>query len=373
MPKTWVTPGPPGSRRTPRWKSSWSCATLPVLGPVARSIAAPGRRPAAGDACRPASAPAHSSRFRAGRGRKGRAEPSEVKRHVEDLRSLAGRGVARRTLLKSSAVLAGAIAAPAIVSRSALSSSGEVNFMGWAGYDFRPSSRPSPRRPASRSTSTSSPTTAIFAQAKLSLQTGTVVLREPTVDRVQARRERRRPALGHEQAQHRQLRARPRHRPGRRDGDDRRQALLPASVWGTEALVYQHREAPMEYGKASLGDLFDPKYRGRSACAPHSALAAMGRYLDSQGKLPQPWLDSYKDMDVMKAALGHRRWPRRSRPRRTSPSSGRARTRPRRRSGPMAASLGLIWDSTGFNLQSDGCSATSPRRKAPSPGTRASC
>ena len=32
----------------------------------------------------------------------------------------------------------------------------------------------------------------------------------------------------------------------------------------------------------------------------HSALAAMGRWLDAEGKLPKPWLDSYKDEATMK-------------------------------------------------------------------------
>ena len=71
---------------------------------------------------------------------------------------------------------------------------------------------------------------------------------------------------------------------------DGKRCFVP-SVWGTEALVYQHQEAPMEYGTASLGDLFDPKFEGKVTVRAHSALAAMGRYLDSQGKLPKPWLD----------------------------------------------------------------------------------
>ena len=40
----------------------------------------------------------------------------------------------RRTLLKGTALGIGALAAPAIVSRKALASSGELNFTGWAGY-----------------------------------------------------------------------------------------------------------------------------------------------------------------------------------------------------------------------------------------------
>ena len=43
-------------------------------------------------------------------------------------------GVSRRSFLKTSAAVgAGSLAAPAIV-KNAFASSGEVNFMGWAGY-----------------------------------------------------------------------------------------------------------------------------------------------------------------------------------------------------------------------------------------------
>jgi hypothetical protein len=42
--------------------------------------------------------------------------------------------VSRRTFLKVTAAGAGALAAPALISRAALASSGELNFMGWAGY-----------------------------------------------------------------------------------------------------------------------------------------------------------------------------------------------------------------------------------------------
>src|SRR5262245_47954174 len=40
----------------------------------------------------------------------------------------------RRTFLKVTAAGVGVLAAPAIISHKALASSGEINFMGWAGY-----------------------------------------------------------------------------------------------------------------------------------------------------------------------------------------------------------------------------------------------
>ena len=48
---------------------------------------------------------------------------------------------------------------------------------------------------------------------------------------------------------------------------------------------------------ASLGALFDPA--NQVVLRPHSALAAMGRWLDATGKLPRPWMDGYTDMAAM--------------------------------------------------------------------------
>ena len=46
--------------------------------------------------------------------------------------------LSRRGFLKQSAIGAGMLAAPAIISSKALASSGELNFAGWAGYpDFK--------------------------------------------------------------------------------------------------------------------------------------------------------------------------------------------------------------------------------------------
>jgi spermidine/putrescine-binding protein len=44
--------------------------------------------------------------------------------------------ISRRALLGRVAVLAGTLAAPAVVGHGVLASSGEVNFMGFAGYDM---------------------------------------------------------------------------------------------------------------------------------------------------------------------------------------------------------------------------------------------
>ena len=115
------------------------------------------------------------------------------------------------------------------------------------------------------------------------LQTGTVDFCEPTVDRVQGYYEN-----GVVQPWDLTKVNLDDYEPGLVTGlagematIDGKRYFLP-SVWGTEALVFNTEEAPMVYGTASLGDLFDPKYVGAVTVRPHSALAAMGRYLESR-------------------------------------------------------------------------------------------
>ena len=128
--------------------------------------------------------------------------------------------------------------------------------------------------------------------------------------------------------------------------------FLPA-VWGTEALVFNTEQAPMDYGTASLGDLFDPKYVGAVTVRPHSALAAMGRYLDSQGKLPHPFMESYTNMDVMR-----QNWDIilaeavKAKPNIAQFWKGENEAQAAFRTNGCVP--GQCWDSTGFNLQNDG-------------------
>ena len=131
--------------------------------------------------------------------------------------------ISRRTFLKGTAAGIGILAAPAIISHKALASSGEVNFIGWAGYpDLAAKVFPAFEKATGIKVNfTEQPDQdAMFAQAKLSLQTGGIDVIEPTVDRwggwnsnglLQP--------LGHSQAGDGQLSARPRRRRGRRDGD----------------------------------------------------------------------------------------------------------------------------------------------------------
>ena len=113
------------------------------------------------------------------------------------------------------------------------------------------------------------------------------------------------------------------------------------SVWGSEALTFNTKEAPLAFGTASLMDLFDDKYAGKLTLRAHSGLVAAGRALEAAGKLPHKFNDSFVDEAKMTAnydAILKFVLPSA----RTSPSSGRTRTRPRARSAPMAASSALL-------------------------------
>lgn len=209
----------------------------------------------------------------------------------------------RRTVLKGTAAGVAALAAPSLISSKALASSGEVNFMGWAGYPAL-AEKVFPAFTAATGIKvnfTEQPgQDDMLAAAKLALEAGGVDMVEPTVDRVSAWA-----SNGLIQGWDLSKLAIDNYLPGMADGaigdmatvDGQRMMVL--SVWGTEALVYDKDVMPLEYGTASLGDLFNPANSGKVVGRPHSTLAAMGRWLDAEGKLPKPWLDGYKDEATM--------------------------------------------------------------------------
>ena len=269
----------------------------------------------------------------------------------------------RRSFLKTSAVGVGALATPMLATR-AYAAGGELNFMGWAGY------------PALAETVFPAFTAAtgitvnfneqpdqdtMFAQAKVALETGGIDVMEPTIDRVGAW-----DSNGLLGAWDETKLAMANYLPGLADGNagerSRKGGALKyvPSNWGTEALVY-NKETAVLGDPASLGALFDPA--NQVVLRPHSALAAMGRYLDATGKLPRPWADSYTDMDAMVelwdialaaavAAKGNvvQFW--------TGENEANA--------GFVAngATVGLCWDSTGYNLRNDGYGYAAPAEGA---------
>jgi spermidine/putrescine transport system substrate-binding protein len=272
--------------------------------------------------------------------------------------------VSRRAFLKTSAIGAGALAAPAIISSKALASSGELNFMGWAGYP-KLAETVFPAFTAATGITvnfTEQPDQdSMFAQGKIAIEAGGVDLTEPTIERVGAW-----DSNGLLGAWDESKLAMDNYLPGLADGSAGERSRIGGNLmyvpsnWGTEAIVYK-KDAAVLGEPASLGALFDPA--NQAVLRPHSALAAMGRWLDATGKLPRPWLDAYSDMDAMVElwdialaeaikAKGNvvQFWSGENEANAGFVANG--------------ATVGLCWDSTGFNLRNDGYGYMAPAEGA---------
>jgi spermidine/putrescine transport system substrate-binding protein len=272
--------------------------------------------------------------------------------------------VSRRHFLKGSAVGMGLLAAPALISKQALASSGELNFTGWAGYPaFAEKVFPAFTAATGITVNfTEQPDQdTMFAQAKVALEAGGIDMIEPTIDRwggwnsngLLAPWDASKLAMDN-------------YLPGLADGAAAARSSLDGALyyvpsnWGTEALVY-NKDAAKLGEPASLGALFDPA--NQVVLRPHSALAAMGRWLEATGKLPRPWLDGYSDMGAMVElwdialaeavkAKGNvvQFWSGENEANAGFVANG--------------ATVGLCWDSTGFNLRNDGFGYAAPAEGA---------
>ena len=268
--------------------------------------------------------------------------------------------LSRRSFLARSAAGAGALAAPALISSKALASSGELNFTGWAGYPVF-AEKVFPAFTAATGITvnfTEQPEQdTMLAQAKVALESGGIDMIEPTIDSVGAwytngllgAWDESKLAMGN-------------YLPGLADGaagershKDGKLVYVPSN-WGTEAIVY-NKETAVLGDPPSLAALFDPA--NKAVMRPKSALAAMGRWLDVQGKLPRPWLDAYSDMGAMVElwdialaeavkAKGNvvQFWSGENEANAGFVANG--------------ATVGLCWDSTGYNLRNDGYGYMAP-------------
>lgn len=266
----------------------------------------------------------------------------------------------RRRFLKTSAMGAGALAAPAIISSKALASSGEINFVGWAGYPSL-SEKVFPAFEAATGIKVNfkelPDQDTMFAEAKVALEAGGIDVIEPTIDRwggwnsngILAPFDESKLAMDN-------------YLPGLADGSagERSRAggqlYYVPSNWGTEALVVNSAEAKLS-SPPSLGDLFSAD--NSAVLRPHSTLAAMGRWLDATGQLPRPWMDGYTDMEAMvqlwDIALAKaiemkgnvvQWWSGENEANAGFTANG--------------ATIGLCWDSTGYNLRNDGYAYIAP-------------
>jgi spermidine/putrescine transport system substrate-binding protein len=268
--------------------------------------------------------------------------------------------VSRRGFLKTSAAGVGALAAPALISSKALASSGELNFTGWAGYptmatDVFPAFE---KATGIKVNFTEQPDQdSMLAQAKIAIEAGGVDMIEPTIDTIAAWHSNG--LLGNWDES---KLAMANYLPGLADGaagersrKDGALVYVPSN-WGTEALVY-NKETAVLGDPPTLGALFDPA--NQVVLRPRSALTAMGRWLEAQGKLPRPWMDCYTDMGAMVElwdialaecvkAKGNvvQFWSGENEANAGFVANG--------------ATVGLCWDSTGYNLRNDGYGYMAP-------------
>ena len=268
--------------------------------------------------------------------------------------------LSRRSLLKAATAIGAVGLAGPLYTRNALSSSGELNFTGWAGYPAL-AEKVFPAFAAATGIKvnfTEQPDQdTMFAAAKVALEAGGIDMIEPTIDRWGGWN-----TNGLLQAWDESKLALANYLPGLADGDagERSRAagklMYVPSNWGTEALVYK-KDAAKLGDPASLGALFDSA--NKAVLRPHSALAAMGRYLDATGKLPRPWMDGYTDMGAMVQlwdialaeavkAKGNvvQFWSGENEANAGFVANG--------------ATIGLCWDSTGYNLRNDGYGYAAP-------------
>ncbi|TCO81186.1 spermidine/putrescine transport system substrate-binding protein [Plasticicumulans lactativorans] len=210
-------------------------------------------------------------------------------------------GIDRRTFLKAG-LAAGAVAAlgPWVV-REAHASSGEVRVFGWAGYftdellaKFRQDTGITARYTPYGTNDE------LLNQLKAVQGEGFDVIM-PTLDRVPnyVELDLVRPIDEREAALDKVLAGPLAGSAGKAGVGSGARYLVPVH-WGTEALLFDRKAAPLSYG-ASLGELWKPEYRGRVTVRGHSGLAGIGRWLDAQGRLPHPFSDGFRDPVRMKA------------------------------------------------------------------------
>ncbi|MCZ8098936.1 MAG: extracellular solute-binding protein, partial [Burkholderiales bacterium] len=203
--------------------------------------------------------------------------------------------VSRRRLLKAGAAAAAVGVASPWIMRSAMASSGVLNFMGWAGYDDLPKVFAAFEKKTGikvNFTGFGNQDEMLAAAKAGGAANGSFDIVEPTADRVsnwvendylQPWDDKKANLDGVE--------------PAFLQGGAAAQAVIGGkrygltSVWGSESLTFNTKEAPLAFGTASLMDLFDDKYAGKLTLRGHSGLVAAGRALEAAGRLPHKFND----------------------------------------------------------------------------------
>ncbi|MFW7354785.1 MAG: extracellular solute-binding protein [Brucella sp.] len=213
-------------------------------------------------------------------------------------------GISRRAVLKIGLSSTVALAAPAIISSRALSSSGTVKLQSYANYNQQPVLDKFEKETGIKVTLVgNSDNDEMFAQVKLGIGGENAAdLAEPASTNLPLWYENE--VLQAFDPKKLEISNISQGMPGTVEGGTGYidgKLLYSSTIWGGEAMGYASDIEGRGYGEASLADVFDPEFEGQVTLRAHSSLAAMGRILDAQGKLPHPFIDSYKSEEVMRA------------------------------------------------------------------------
>jgi spermidine/putrescine transport system substrate-binding protein len=288
-----------------------------------------------------------------------------MKKHASTHETLRAAQLSRRSLLKASAAFgAVGLASPLYIKR-ALSSSGELNFVGWSGYDHKPIVEGFKKATGIDVKVKDLPDQdTMFAEAKLAMQTGSIDMIEPTLDRLPAWTENGliQPWNPDKLALGNYLKGVPGGTAGDAGEMDGKRFFVP-SVWGTEAITFKADEFKGDYGSIGLANLFDPANEGKVTLRAHSSLAAMGRVLDATGKLPMPWIDGYKSEENM-VKLWDIALAEASKVKKNVVQFWSGENEAQAAFRTNGATIGLTWDSTGYNLRKEGFKYIAPSEGA---------
>ena len=75
--------------------------------------------------------------------------------------------------------------------------------------------------------------------------------------------------------------------------------------WGSEAISFNTKAMNLEYGKASFGDLWDPRWAGKMLCRPRSIMLGVGMWWEGKGEIPAGTMaKTYSDQPTMEKYYG---------------------------------------------------------------------
>jgi len=198
-----------------------------------------------------------------------------------------GRGVSRRRVLQTSAAVGLGVAAPAIISRKALSSSGELNLYSWSDYVYPEMIE------------------AFESQTGITLNLATYGSNDEVLNRLRAAGGEGfdvvMPSITYTPVWVEQDLLQPLDE-SRINVDGIIPSMWASSEglgavqggnryttpfnWGTEGLCIDTEAMDAVYGEASYGTLWGPDMVGKATIRAHSGLLGLGLYLDSIGEVP---------------------------------------------------------------------------------------